>query len=478
MEHTPADQSEEASWKARLNRLNHDLAKSEFAQTLNVNDFKTFDAALRNLFVAYSKSPLQRLATSLEPHFDHVRSFHVALSATIQQSAVASSIWSASLAVIECTCRHVSYMEETFESLARFYQTFPMFTRYINLFSSSPSLRLCHVVQNLFSSASRRSLKSILKRWDDQTTAFEEHAKLAFRERTYFTGRALFLSELHETLSRNAFGNPAEPRSCLIHAMGGMGKTQSALAYGFQFERYYDYRFWIRSETPDLLTDSFASVATILGINTTAPNCFNFVKEWMENTDSSWLVIFDNVEKETISAVESLLPSHVSSSRPSAIILTSQFEQHKHIVRHSIALKSLSTEESVQLLLKCLRHDPQEVSNDDQRLLEEVSELLGGFPMGVAHVGGYISESKHSLRSFRDFFRTRWQERVWEEDSVISQHDKRLGIIWDLALDELPPKARKLIHIMAYLNPDVIPEDWIENDIAKNPDWGEDENLK
>lgn len=147
-------------------------------------------------------------------------------------------------------------------------------------------------------------------------------------------------------------------------------------------------------------------------------------------------------------------------------------------MRHSIALKSLSTEESVQLLLKCLRHDPQEVSNDDQRLLEEVSELLGGFPMGVAHVGGYISESKHSLRSFRDFFRTRWQERVWEEDSVISQHDKRLGIIWDLALDELPPKARKLIHIMAYLNPDVIPEDWIENDIAKNPDWGEDENIK
>lgn len=170
-------------------------------------------------------------------------------------------------------------------------------------------------MQNLFSSASRRSLKSILKRWDDQTAAFEEHAKLAFRERvlaqqpqqalhsgnihihhttnmprlqTYFTGRALFLSELHETLSRNAaFGNPAEPRSCLIHAMGGMGKTQSALAYGFQFERYYDYRFWIRSETPDLLTDSFASVATILGINTTAPSCFNFVKEWMENTGTS-----------------------------------------------------------------------------------------------------------------------------------------------------------------------------------------------
>lgn len=59
----------------------------------------------------------------------------------------------------QCTCRHVSYMEETFESLARFYQTFPMFTRYINLFSSSPSLRLC--MQDLYSTYSDFCLRTI-----------------------------------------------------------------------------------------------------------------------------------------------------------------------------------------------------------------------------------------------------------------------------------------------------------------------------
>lgn len=166
--------------------------------------------------------------------------------------------------------------------------------------------------------------------------------------------------------------------------------------------------------------------------------------------------------------MEGLLPVHVSSRRPSAIVLTSQFEQHKHIVRHSIALKSLSIEESVQLLLQCLHYDPKDMSDDDQLVLEDVSELLGGLPLAVAHVGGYISESKHSLRSFRDFFKTRWQDKVWKEHSLVAKHDKRLGIIWDLALDELPADARRLIHVMAYLNPDFIPQTWLETDLAAN----------
>ncbi|KAF5488528.1 hypothetical protein CGCF413_v012408 [Colletotrichum fructicola] len=56
-------------------------------------------------------------------------------------------------------CRHVSYMEETFESLARFYQSFPMFTRYIKLFLSSPSLRLD--MQDLYPTYSEFCLRTI-----------------------------------------------------------------------------------------------------------------------------------------------------------------------------------------------------------------------------------------------------------------------------------------------------------------------------
>lgn len=123
------------------------------------------------------------------------------------------------------------------------------------------------------------------------------------------------------------------------------------------------------------------------------------------------------------------------------------------------------------MLLKCLRRDPTKVTDADQKVLEEVSDMLGGLPLAIVHIGGYISESKHNLSYFRDFFKTRWQKYAWGGKSVVEQYHKRLEIVWDLALEELPANARKLIDIMAYLNPDVIPEEWLAEDIAKDPDW-------
>lgn len=186
--------------------------------------------------------------------------------------------------------------------------------------------------------------------------------------------------------------------------------------------------------------------------------------------EHSWLLIFDNVEEATIDALEALRPT--KSTKRSAIILTSQLEQHKHRVQSSLALKSLSDEDSVELLLKCLHRDRSEVTEEDQKLLDEVSKMLGGLPLAIVHIGGYISESRHGLSYFRDFFKSRWQHYAWGGKSVAEQYHKRLEIVWDLALDELPPNARKLIDIMAYLNPDVIPEDWLAEEIARNPnDW-------
>jgi hypothetical protein len=141
-------------------------------------------------------------------------------------------------------------------------------------------------------------------------------------------------------------------------------------------------------------------------------------------------------------------------------------------VQSSIPLRSLSLDESVELLIKCLRRDPAKVTEEDQKVLQEVSDMIGGLPLAIIHIGGYISESKHRLSYFRDFFKSRWQRYAWGGKSVVEQYHKRLEIVWDLALDELPANARQLINIMAYLNPDEIPEEWLAEDIAKDPDWG------
>lgn len=179
---------------------------------------------------------------------------------------------------------------------------------------------IAHVVLNLFTSSSRRKLKLMLKRWDRGTKLFKNHANLAVwemlikekpqqiihsanisgscitnvpRMQTYFTGRTDFLAELHESLYRPSHGILSEPCSCLIHAMGGMGKTQAALAYSSQYKKFYDYRLWIRAETAEKLAESFASVAKLIGVTSSGPNPSSAVKEWMENTGVYCLIGID-----------------------------------------------------------------------------------------------------------------------------------------------------------------------------------------
>ena len=43
---------------------------------------------------------------------------------------------------------------------------------------------------------------------------------------------------------------------------------------------------------------------------------------------------------------------------------------------------------------------------------------------------------------------------------------KRLEIVWDLALQELTSSKRRLINILAYLNPDGNPEEWLSEEIG------------
>lgn len=83
-----------------------------------------------------------------------------------------------------------------------------------------------------------------------------------------FTGRESTLALLHSFLSP---GNSEDLdarvfNSCLIHAIGGMGKTETALEYTYRFRRYYSHIFWLRSQTTASIQESFLDVVAKLNI--------------------------------------------------------------------------------------------------------------------------------------------------------------------------------------------------------------------
>jgi hypothetical protein len=77
----------------------------------------------------------------------------------------------------------------------------------------------------------------------------------------FFVGRDQELQILHSRL-RPSPSSPSQQRGvCVIHSMGGVGKTQLALEYTYKFQKDYDCIFWLDAETGPELAAQFAALA-------------------------------------------------------------------------------------------------------------------------------------------------------------------------------------------------------------------------
>ncbi|MGA3018102.1 MAG: hypothetical protein ABSF62_13360, partial [Bryobacteraceae bacterium] len=107
----------------------------------------------------------------------------------------------------------------------------------------------------------------------------------------YFVGREQFLKDLHEKLQTK--------RKVLIHAAGGFGKTQAALAYVLRFGGYYEDVVWVGAEGGESLFDSYRKVARGLGLlpqeQPTEAEVERAVKGWLADKPGV-LVVFDNLD--------------------------------------------------------------------------------------------------------------------------------------------------------------------------------------
>lgn len=78
-----------------------------------------------------------------------------------------------------------------------------------------------------------------------------------------FTGRRSELLQLHNSLqvNRDRVDQSHSPsrRSCVIHGIGGIGKTQTAVEYVYIYKASYSHIFWMHSESNATLLESFMS---------------------------------------------------------------------------------------------------------------------------------------------------------------------------------------------------------------------------
>ena len=276
-----------------------------------------------------------------------------------------------------------------------------------------------------------------------------------------FVGRDSDFAKIHENLSH--------PGTCsALSGAGGMGKTQTAIEYTYRHENTYSYIFWISAETAVSCADTYSLIATeflVSGddIAYEQGRLISLGRDFLEQTDSRWLLVFDNVTSWY--DIRQYIPTRpdatsgsilITSRKPDIVDATSM----PHC--QSLELEALTLEESRLFLLSCTHPDlknQKASSHPEYNIAGVIAKEAEGLPLALAHIAGYVQVSKCTLTDFVQL----WNERRRNSRSVnlsanssMLSTDKALETVWTIGLREVTIDARELLNILAFLDSDCI----------------------
>jgi hypothetical protein len=287
----------------------------------------------------------------------------------------------------------------------------------------------------------------------------------------FFYGREQIIDTLHEAVRPS---DTAGLKKCILHGLGGAGKTQVAAQFVHKYKNDYHYIFLVRAEKQAQIAPEFGDLASKIKSDasgsTNQQSNIQTVLDYLSETgmlekpyrniycsntpiDKSWLLIFDNVVDA----------KHITPYFPhgnGSIIVTTQSKTAMTMDPSNVEVKTFSPDDGARLLQKYLKSSTE--SFEDAR---ELSGLVGGLPLSIAHIAGFLVESSTTLKTFKDIFHRRDGFVVWQGSGPATyNYERSLETAFDIALEALTEKdpfGRELLDIIAFLDPDSIQEEMV-----------------
>jgi hypothetical protein len=299
------------------------------------------------------------------------------------------------------------------------------------------------------------------------------------RYNPFFTNREDILKRLYEALRVGTAG--------LVHiqaigGLGGIGKTQTAIAYAYQHRHIYQSVLWVNAEKPETFEADLMSIANLLDMpkkdEQDLHQTVTYVKQWLEiHTDQQWLLILDNIEDAQ--AAMNFIPS-VGNGH---ILLTTRAQAMGTIAQSkSIELDKIETEHGALFLLrraKIIESDAtlDDVSANDRAIALEISRAMGSLPLALDQAGAYIEESSCSLEEYLSRYQKQRARLLKRRGGIASDqpfdHPEPVATTWSLSFEKVQqanPLAFEVLQLCAFLYPDMIPEEIIAEGLPKVAD--------
>ncbi len=259
-------------------------------------------------------------------------------------------------------------------------------------------------------------------------------------------------------------------RKYVINGLGGVGKTQVALAYAHEYKHRYQAVLWVDASNERALEASISRLLDALKLRLVGQQRRNkqsverAVRRWLEEHEN-WLLIFDDIED--IQSVREMIPT----SGNGYVLYTARTQVIGAAASAALPLNALRPEDGALLLLRRTRQVQldatlEHLSEQNRAEALKLSRLLGDLPLMLDQAGAYIEDTGVDVARYLEWYSNSGERHSllrWR-GNVTVDHPESVVETWDAAfaaVQQANPAAYDLLRLCAFLYQDAIPEEII-----------------
>ncbi|OQD99022.1 hypothetical protein PENVUL_c066G05161, partial [Penicillium vulpinum] len=347
------------------------------------------------------------------------------------------------------------------------------------------------------------SIEEVQRNSNPRETTFELPLNLSeIFEVTRFVAREDKLKRMEEI-----FDTTIGRRTAVVHGLGGIGKTQLAIAYIKRNRSHYSATIWLNAKDETALKQSFARTAEwilshhpsliyITGAleSRDLDETVKAVKRWLDDPmNDRWLIVYDNYDNPLLGNHTGKGMSYTSSVEAGIYNdndkdLAKAFDLQKFVPETDHGAIIVTTRSSMVKLGQTIHLRKLEDINDSLEVLASVSgredlrqdpaatdlaRQLDGLPLALATAGAYLDQVSISCTEYLQLYRESWQQ-LHEQTPQLAAYDQTLYSTWNLSyryIQQQSPIAAMLLRQWAYFASEDLWYELLENGGSEKPEW-------
>ncbi|KAG8749972.1 hypothetical protein FRC14_000914, partial [Serendipita sp. 396] len=247
---------------------------------------------------------------------------------------------------------------------------------------------------------------------------------------------------------------PEQQPRCVLHGLGGGGKTQAAAFWIEKNKEKFSQIIVVDSSSQQQIEEDLETAIRSIGPQYSKSTWKDAVA-YLSGA-KGWLLFFDNADEPDLQ-----LDEYIPNSTDGVVLITTRNRECVAYAQDShIQVEEMTEREAINLLHKASDVTP---SSDDNSIA--IVRELGMWALAITQAGAYISRTQR-LDTYLATFRMH-RDKLMREASLKGRNYKRSTYIaFDLSFGLLPKKAQELMKICAFLHHSSIPQALFERSVS------------